>query len=130
VRILEWIKAKILTTEIGAEIVTGILLENNISGMEIINPRERVRHLNETSAHWDYADEKLFDVSNEETHVIFYVTRDSEGEKILGTIEKILAQQKNFFDGIGSFELKKESADDNDWLTNGKNILSPSASEK
>ncbi|MCL2049727.1 MAG: 50S ribosomal protein L11 methyltransferase [Defluviitaleaceae bacterium] len=143
---MDWLKVQIKTTEIGAEVVTGVLLANNVTSMEIINPRERVKHLNEAAATWDYAEESLFDVGDNEIYVIFYVARGADGTEaggengteadsaeaegkngmaLIRSIEKALACLASELDGLGALELKVESADDSDWLNEWKKHFKP-----
>jgi len=130
---MEWTKVEVCTTQYGAEIVTAILLENKIVGAEIINPKERVRHLAESAPTWDYADEKLFDDSSEEVCVVFYVEKNEQGERLLSDVREGLAQLDVFDQSLetaevcnaGAFEIKIESADDETWLHEWKKHFKP-----
>ncbi|MCL2216427.1 MAG: 50S ribosomal protein L11 methyltransferase [Defluviitaleaceae bacterium] len=134
---MEWIKAAIKTTTVGTEAVTGILIQSGITGMEIIDPQDRVRHLTEGVRTWDYADESLLTASSEEARVIFYVTKDTGGESILGLVRRKLASLKRDAkspnaeptDGaaleLGSLELLLESANDESWLNEWKKHFKP-----
>jgi len=134
---MEWIKAIIKTNAYGAETVTGILMSNGITGMEIIDPQDRVRHLTEISHSWDYVEDSLMDVPSDEAHVVFYVTKDSNGEGMLTRIQECLTELKRESDqanpnsldsnrlDLGSLELKLESADDKTWLNEWKKYFKP-----
>lgn len=122
---MEWIKAEVRTTPYGAEIVTAVLLANNVFSVEIINPEERVRHLTETAHLWDYTDEKLLDVSSKEVCVIFYATKDARGEKLLDGVREGLAHLGGEFADIGTFELKTETANDETWINEWKKHFLP-----
>ena len=128
---MEWIKAIIKTNGFGTEAVTGILMSNGIVGMEIIDPQDRVRHLTETSHNWDYAEDSLMDASSDEAHVVFYVTKDSNGECLLNSIRESLSALKNEGQAIqtdlhlGKLELQVESADDKTWLNEWKKYFKP-----
>jgi ribosomal protein L11 methyltransferase len=121
---MEWLKAKVNTTPYGAEILTAILLENNIVGAEIINPIERVRHLNESSREWDYADENLLSISCENVYLVFYVTKDRQGATLLEKVKKDIEGFKSN-EELGSLELEIESADDENWLYEWKKHFKP-----
>ncbi|MCL2577065.1 MAG: 50S ribosomal protein L11 methyltransferase [Defluviitaleaceae bacterium] len=125
---MEWIKAEVQTTAIGEEIVTGALLENNIAGVEIVNARERVRHLAEVAHTWDYAEEGLLDVESDAVYVVFYVTNDSSGEKLLSDVRESLFHLKiQEIEGfpLGTLEIKLESANDKSWLDEWKKHFKP-----
>jgi len=124
---MEWTKSEIQTTAIGAEIVTGVLLENNIFGAEIINARERVRHLTEVAHTWDYAEDGLLDADNDDVFVIFYVTKDDCGAKLIDDIRKALADLMAHENDLplGTLEMKTESADDKTWLDEWKKHFKP-----
>ena len=125
---MEWIKADVQTTPLGAEIVTGILLGHGIFGVEIINSAERVRHLKESAQFWDYADEKLFDVGDG-VYVVFYVTKDASGERLLEDVKISILQlrEDSSFskEGIGSLEVKIRAANDEAWLHEWKKHFKP-----
>jgi len=123
---MEWIKAFVETTTPGAEVVTGVLLLNGITGMEIIDPQERIRHLTETARVWDYADESLLESSSTDAHVVFYVTKDANGEAVLDDIRSSLSSLKSEC-GIefGSLDLRLESTDDESWLHEWKKHFKP-----
>jgi ribosomal protein L11 methyltransferase len=121
---MEWTRVKVSTDAYGAEIVMGVLLQNDVSGMEIINPQERVRHLTEAAASWDYAEEGLLDVRGREVQVVFYVTKDSQGDKMFAEIEKALVRIKDEF-ALDALEIKTESADDSEWLDEWKKHFKP-----
>ncbi|MCL1842448.1 MAG: 50S ribosomal protein L11 methyltransferase [Defluviitaleaceae bacterium] len=129
---MEWIKAGISTTALGAEVVTGLLLDNGIRSAEIINPEERVRHLTETARVWDYADAGLLEISSRDVLVIFYVTSDDAGEKILEDVRRDLRRlaesaSRIHADGaiLGKLALTVEAADDNSWLHEWKKHFKP-----
>ncbi|MCL1844301.1 MAG: 50S ribosomal protein L11 methyltransferase [Defluviitaleaceae bacterium] len=88
---MEWLKVEIRTTSFGAEIATAVLLECGVSGAEIINPHERVRHLNEAAGSWDYAEAELLDVAEavvDEVSVVFYVEKNVEGDALLARVQE------------------------------------------
>lgn len=128
---MEWTKIVVHTTPYGAEVVTGVLIANNIAGSEIINPQERVRHLTETARIWDYADENLLHAPSDEVHVVFYVTKDENGDALLSDIRNDLSQLKTdtteVGEGVdlGTLEVKLESADDETWLHEWKKHFKP-----
>ncbi|MCL1882588.1 MAG: 50S ribosomal protein L11 methyltransferase [Defluviitaleaceae bacterium] len=117
-----WIKARVKTTQFGAEVVTAVLMENNIAGAEIIDAKERIRNLTASSGEWDYAEAELF-VDSEDVYVIFYVTDDSQGKKLLDDIGAELSRQSDLL-GI-QLQVDVETADDKLWLNEWKKHFKP-----
>lgn len=126
---MEWSKARVHTNAFGAEIVTALLMENNIVGVEIINVQERVRHLTEVAHSWDYAEEGLLDAESDDVYVVFYVTKDESGSKLLGDVAEGLAglraKSEEFAAGLGTLEMATEFADDETWLHEWKKHFKP-----
>jgi ribosomal protein L11 methyltransferase len=125
---MEWVKSEVQTTAVGAEIVLGVLIENNIAGAEIIDARERVRHLTEIAHSWDYAEDGLLDASGEDVFVVFYTTKDERGEGLLSQVREGLANLRaNKIDGLelGALVMREESADDKTWLDEWKKHFKP-----
>ena len=121
---MEWTKVFVETTSLGTEIVAGVLISNGILGMEVIDPGERVRHLIETKRVWDYADEALMTIASDDTHVVFYVTKDAAGDALIDNVRNELEPFKSEPD-YGSMKLFLESADDAAWLNEWKKFFKP-----
>jgi ribosomal protein L11 methyltransferase len=121
---MEWTRVQIDTTNYGAELVTAVLLENNIVGAEIVNPAERVRYLTEMAGLWDYADEGLMVAEGEAVRVVFYVTADAAGDGILASVREGLDGLRGEA-GVGSLEILSENADDETWLNEWKKHFKP-----
>ncbi|MCL2576075.1 MAG: 50S ribosomal protein L11 methyltransferase [Defluviitaleaceae bacterium] len=80
---MEWIKAAIKTEPKNIEIVCAILLNHGIEGVEIIDPQENMRFLNEDEAqNWDYIDEDLLakDLDDFATVQFFMPADDTTGD--------------------------------------------------
>ncbi|MCL2198287.1 MAG: 50S ribosomal protein L11 methyltransferase [Defluviitaleaceae bacterium] len=122
---MEWTRAQVRTTEYGSEIVTAVLMENNIVGVEIVNARERIKYLTETASQWDYAEEDLLRADGEDVFVVFYVTKDAEGEGLLGEVREALSQLSAQSEDLGSLDVEIEHADDELWLNEWKKHFKP-----
>ena len=149
---MEWIKASIQTTTLGTEIVTGVLISSGITGVEVIDPIERARHLEGITRTWDYVDESLLENKIDETQVIFYVTKDEAGITMLEKIKLALATLTNDanesdialpvgiseselsndsrsyykkINGIGTLEIRTENTNDENWLHEWKKHFKP-----
>jgi len=122
-RAMEWTKASIETTGgAGVEIVTGILMSQGITGVEIIDHHERLRHFADTARTWDYADESLLTASTDDAFVIFYVPKSEIGDKQLANIREALTGDHG---QIGSLAIRIEQANDETWLHEWKKHYKP-----
>jgi len=122
---MEWTKVTIATSSLGAEAVTGILLANNIPGMEIIDPTYGAKFLAETAYTWDYADESLLSADSDDALVVFYTTNDEAGEGVIRNVLNGLAVLRKEFPEAGKLDLTRESADDAAWLNEWKKHFKP-----
>jgi len=124
---MEWIRARIETTSVGVEAVTGVLLSHGVSGMEIVDSQERARYFADTTRTWDYADESLLVADSDCAYVVFYTTKDAEGERFLKSVADALANLQAEYEGldIGTLALYTESADDETWLHEWKKHFKP-----
>jgi len=126
---MEWTKVAIKTTTFGTEIVMGILLSSGISGVEIVDPRERANYLEGITRTWDYVDESLLDANNDkdEAHVIFYLTKNKDGATLLKEIRERLEVVRSEFinEDLGNLSIITESTDDENWLHEWKKHFRP-----
>ena len=124
---MEWTRARIETTTIGVEAVTAVLLSHGVSGMEVVDAQERVRDLTSVARTWDYADELLLTADSDCASVVFYATKDAEGERFLKSVEDALANLRTEYEGVdlGTLALRTESADDESWLHEWKKHFKP-----
>jgi len=116
---MEWTKASIETTSPNVEIVTGILMSCGITGVEIIDAQERAQFLADRTSTWDYADEHLLVADSDKAYVVFYVTKDKNGEELLTQITNKLATFAE------ETIIRKESANDETWLNEWKKHFKP-----
>lgn len=121
---MEWTKASIETTStFGVEIVSAMLQQCGIFSIEIIDELDRVRFFKESTRNWDYADDALMHASSDKAHIIFYVTKDEDGEALLNDVERTLAQVSDA--QLGSLAIRKENANDETWLNEWKKHFNP-----
>ena len=123
---MEWIKTSIETTSPGVEAVTGALMSCGITGVEIIDSQERARYFADSTRTWDYADESLMAADSDCAYVVFYVTHNAAGSRLLADIKESLAQlaaDKSL--DIGTLTLRQESANDETWLHEWKKHFKP-----
>jgi len=116
---MEWTKVSIETTSQEVEAVTGILMSCGITGVEIIDPQERAQFLTTRTSTWDYADAHLLVAESDKAYVVFYVTKDKNGDELLAEITDRLT---NFNE---QSIIRKESANDETWLNEWKKHFKP-----
>ena len=122
---MEWIEVKVKTTPEAIELVTGLLMVNNIPNVRIINDTEVDRFLLDHPLNWDYKDQPPSTADFAE--VIFYIQDDDVGRRILLTVENRLYDlTKNVPDiDFGSFSISHGPVNDDDWLHEWKKTYKP-----
>ena len=76
---MRWIEGKIEAKSECADIITALLLDFGIEGVEIVNAYENARFIEENPANWDYVDDSLVDVGDDGLCLLkFYLTGDAE----------------------------------------------------
>lgn len=100
------------------EIVTAVLIDNGIAGMEIVDAAERVKDLKSIIGSWDYAEESLLTINTDEIYVVFYIETCDGCEETLYKIESELKQ-------FGEIELRREKTDGSEWLNEWKKYFKP-----
>jgi ribosomal protein L11 methyltransferase len=113
-----WTRVSIKTAAAGVEIATAVLIDAGITGMEIVDADGCARHLRETTAAWDYAEEELLCGGDGTARVIFYVAEGKEGAALLDVVRERLA-------GLDGFEVSTEGADDSEWKDEWKKHFKP-----
>ena len=114
---MEWTKITVETTADNADVVSAVLFDMGVQGVEIINPQEARAHFAETSQHWDYIDEGLLG-SGSSVAIIFYLGQDDESTEFLHKIKAEL--EALCIQGITT-----ETVDDSNWLHEWKKHFKP-----
>ena len=112
---MDWNRIEIETNELGSDIVTALLIECGINGLEIIEPREQGRFLKENTGVWDYADKSLLENDSEKVTVIFYQAAGKEGAEQTTQIKNELSKLKQISHNIGSLDISVKRVNSLDW---------------
>jgi ribosomal protein L11 methyltransferase len=106
--------------------VLGILLDHNISGVEIIDCDEMKNFLEANPFSWDYVDENVYR-GDTQPEVVFYLTPDAEGQrKLEGVKESIRSLFENDAPRqLGELSILTETVNDEDWLHEWKKFYKP-----
>ncbi len=125
---MEWNKATVRTTQEGCEAVCAALMEAGITGMEIDDPLQKKRYFETPSETWDYVEEGLLDIKDEDVKVIFYISANAYGDEMLLAVRDGINRLKSSDSGLdlGSLEIETEnSLDDKEWLNKWREFYKP-----
>ena len=117
---MEWIEVKIKTTSEAVEVLTGLLMANNIPNLRIVDDESVSRFLLDHPLNWDYKDEMPPKIGAE---VIFYVA----DEAVFARIEKKLKELPNILPEIkfGDMAISCGPVNEDDWLHEWKKTYKP-----
>jgi len=124
---LEWTKATIKTTSAGVEIISALLMDMGIYGIEIDDPVEMAQFFANTSHQWDYIDEEILGspfigAEAPEASLTFYVGTDSDSIRLLTQVSECL---KAIQEPVGSLATAIETVNDQNWLHEWKKHFHP-----
>ncbi len=123
---MNWVQVKIITSKEGIEPVSGMLYELGISGIQISDKEDFKEFLENNRKYWDYVDEELEKLKNQDTTITVYLSDDEEGNESLRQIKEGLKELKKATpDMLGSLELVLENVKDEDWSENWKQYFKP-----
>ena len=124
---MDWIKVRIKTSHEGIEPVSAVLEDFGITGIEIFDKEDFKDFLKNNKKYWDYVDERLEELKNEEGGIALYLSADKEGEETLGKIRTAMSDLKEKDKTAGSLEIITENVKDEDWSENWKKYFKPLA---
>ena len=105
----------LITSAKDIEILTGILIDVGIHGIEIIDANEMHLFLSETSNHWDYVDESLLSCSGAAPVIVFYLGTDNASYASLDSLKARLNELESSHI-IDPVSITHERVNDQDWL--------------
>ncbi len=124
---MDWIQAKIITTNEGIEPICGALYELGITGIEISDKEDFKEFLENNRKYWDYVDDELERLKETDSCITLYFSKDDEGTEQLATVKNAIADLKNQDKNgaFGSLSLIEEEMRDEDWSENWKQYFKP-----
>lgn len=124
---VEWIEVDIITTSFGIEVVSGMLIENGITGIQIEDDLDLKNFLANNTMQWDYVDDELQNKVIGDTLVKFYVSNNAIGHETLIGVRNSIENLKCMKLGIdlGILELKTKNVNDEDWINIWKKYYKP-----
>ena len=123
---MQWHHITIRTTTLGAEIVTGLLIDLDIQGA-VIEDRADVAINQRPEGQWDILDEAIARNMDEDVKVNAYFADDEFAEGTLQSVRDMLDALRGEdlgFD-VGKLTLEIASVDEEDWADNWKSEFHP-----
>jgi len=124
---MNWKKVRIYCEPAAIEILSAVLMDNNITGFIINDPNTINELYNAEQSHWAYIDDGLKDYKNFDCNIEIYLPMDEQGNENLLNIQSavsVLKAQKFDFE-LGSLKLELDAADDKTWLNEWKKHFKP-----
>ncbi len=124
---MDWLKVKICTSTEGIEPVCAFLYDMGITGLEISDKEDFAEFLENNRKYWDYVDETLEKLKEEETFITLYLTPDIDGKEMLSHINSAVLNLKNSDESgkLGNLRVEVENVKDEDWSENWKKYFKP-----
>jgi ribosomal protein L11 methyltransferase len=118
---MKWIKLTLETTTEAMDLVSDMLSELGIEGIEIID-NIQITEQEQKQLFIDFLPELEQDDGS--AKVSFYVDADEDSEAIIGNVKSGLKELSNFVN-IGSGEIVVSETEDKDWINNWKQFFKP-----
>ena len=136
---MKYIEGKIFTSIRGLEYVEALLLDRGIDGVVISDPRDIVDlQVKKQPYDWDYIDESVLALEEEEPSLTFYLNADEEGATLRQDIQialmklknrelygELLAESEASSVDLGRLYCDWKEVDDTDWKDNWKEYFKP-----
>lgn len=124
---MNWKKIKIYCEPSAIELLSAVLMDNNITGFIINDPNTFNELYNEEQSHWAYVDEGVKAIKDCDCNIEMYLPMDEQGrENLLNIQSAVTALKKQKFDfDLGSLEFEYDEADDAQWLNEWKKYFKP-----
>lgn len=124
---MDWIKVSIVTTNEGIDPVSSVLNDLGYDGLEIADKDDFKEFLENNRKYWDYVDEELERLKEEDTKITVYADGGADGVSELKVIEKAIKKLKenDINNSFGSLKIITESVKDEDWSENWKQYFKP-----
>lgn len=120
---MNWIKVSIETVKNGVDVISSLIDDFGISGVEISDKEDFQEFLENNRKYWDYVDEELEALKDKETTVTFYLSEDQES--ILEDIKNEVMSLKTEGKELGTLNVITENVKDEDWSENWKKYFKP-----
>ena len=132
---MRFIETKIFTSKQGIEPLAGVMMKMGLTDFVIEDPTEITELLNKKNTYdWDYIDENVLAMKDNEPNIVLYLEDTDEGKKTLQKIKSAVMELKNkemegfFGEGaaLGRLCVEDNIIDDETWKNNWKEFFKPS----
>lgn len=127
---MEWIEIFVETSQIGLEIVSGLLYECGLTGLMIEDGSDFDEFLQNPNREWDYIEDELVEQKKKQaTGITFFVRDNVYGREQLIDIKNALfglKEREKEFD-VGTLEVSVKNIKEEDWANNWKKYFKPFA---
>ncbi len=124
---LEWTEVTIFTTTQGIEIVSGYIISNGIRGVVVEDANDFNEFLEDTEIHWDYIEEDLMALKDQETKIKCYLPDTIQGIEQFNQLKTFLPnlREENPSVDLGKLEIATTNINQEDWATAWKKYYHP-----
>lgn len=124
---LEWTEVTIFTTTQGIEIVSGYIISNGIRGVVVEDANDFNEFLENTEIHWDYIEEDLMVLKDQETKIKCYLPDTLQGIEQFNQLKTFLPnlRDENSSVDLGKLEIATTNINEEDWATAWKKYYHP-----
>ena len=127
---LEWIEIFVQTSQIGLELVSGLLYQCGLTGLMIEDGSDFDEFLQNPNREWDYIEDELVEQKKQQaTGITFFVRDNVYGREQLLDIKSALLslkEREKEFD-LGTLEVTAKNIKEEDWANNWKKYFKPFA---
>lgn len=119
---MDWIEVTIDTKSEAVEILTAVLIELGINGMQIEDDGEFVTD----SRDWDYVEEELINKHSENKTIIKVFLSEAEAEVLVSLRTTLnMLKDKDLGVNVGTLDIQTKNVNDEDWLNEWKKYYKP-----
>ena len=132
---MKFIETKIYTSEQGFEPLSGVLMKIGLTDFVVEDPADIAELLDKKKSYdWDYIDETVLAMKDNEPNIVLYLEDTDEGRKTLQKVKLAVMELKGkemeglFGDGVtlGRLYVEENIIDDETWKNNWKEFFKPS----
>lgn len=127
---MEWIEIFVETSQVGLELVSGLLYQCGLTGLMIEDNSDFEEFLQNPNREWDYIEDELVEQKKQQsTGITFFIRDNLYGKEQLSDIKSALLhlkEQEKEFD-LGTLKVTVKNIKEEDWANNWKKYFKPFA---
>jgi ribosomal protein L11 methyltransferase len=127
---MNWIQMTIFTSENGIEVISNVLIINDIEQFTVESPNDFKEFLKSNTPNWDYVDEKLMSKLTDEPCIKVCVPNNLQGIEQTKIIRNEIERLKHLasigeLSDLGRLEIDYQDLFEEDWADNWKQYFKP-----